>query len=136
MKGISQFLVGASSTLLLFGAGHAQVAQLDAIPGLPTPDQLASALSSGPPTSSHLLYPRVPLSTNDNTSIPLHDLQLLHPPPVPKSGTHCTVELLRHEFGVGSYDTPAVVEYSPPSGQECGMVGRWGGVVGNLTVYS
>ncbi|KAG8725364.1 hypothetical protein FRC09_001168 [Ceratobasidium sp. 395] len=140
MKGISQFLVGASSTLLLLGAhGHAQpqFAQLDAIPGLPTPDQLASALSSGPPTtSSRLLYPRVPLSTNDNTSIPLHDLQLLHPPPVPKSGTHCTVELLRHEFGVGSYDTPAVVEYSPPSGQECGMVGRWGGVVGNLTVYS
>ncbi|KAG8739451.1 hypothetical protein FRC10_005624 [Ceratobasidium sp. 414] len=119
MRGISQLLVGAST---LLGA-TAQLAQLDSIPGLPTPAQLASALASGPPSR---LHPRVPLSTNDNTSIPLHDVQLLHPPPVPKSGTHCTVELLKHEFGQGSYDTPAVVGYSPPSGEECGVVGRWG----------
>ncbi|KAG9090288.1 hypothetical protein FS749_000667 [Ceratobasidium sp. UAMH 11750] len=125
MRGISHLLVGA------LGA-TAQLAQLDSVPGLPTPSQLTSALASGPPTR---LYPRVPLSTNDNTSIPLHDVQLLHPPPVPK-GPHCTVELLKHAFGEGSYDTPTVVPYSPPSGKECGVVGRWGGVVGNLTVYS
>ncbi|KAG9082181.1 hypothetical protein FRC07_014286 [Ceratobasidium sp. 392] len=130
MRGISQLLLGASA---VFGA-TAQLAQLDSVPGLPTPDQLASLLSSGPP--SRHLYPRVPLSTNDNTSIPLHDVQLLHPPPVPKSGTSCTVELLKHEFGVGSYDTPAVVSYALPRGKGCGDVGRWGGVVGNLTVYS
>ncbi|KAG9095272.1 hypothetical protein FRC06_009968 [Ceratobasidium sp. 370] len=128
MREISQLMVGAST---LLGA-TAQLAQLDSIPGLPTPAQLASALASGPPSR---LYPRVPLSTNDNTSIPLHDVQLLHPPPVPK-GRHCTVELLKHEFGQGSYDTPAVVPYSPPSGKECGVVGHWGSVVGNLTVYS
>ncbi|EUC61988.1 peptide-N4-(N-acetyl-beta-glucosaminyl)asparagine amidase A [Rhizoctonia solani AG-3 Rhs1AP] len=108
-----------------------QLEQISAIPGLPTPAQLVSELGIG----LNSLDRRVPLSTNDNTSIPLVDLQILHPPPVPKTGTHCTVELLKYAFG-NSYDAPAVVSYSPPTSKECGNVGNWGAVVGNLTVYS
>jgi hypothetical protein len=109
----------------------AQLAQIDTVSGLPTPAQLAAALDSG---SNHFNR-RVPLSTNDNAMIPLVDLQVLHPPPVPKNGTHCTIELLNYAFG-NSYDAPAVVSYSPPASQECGTVGKWSTIVGNLTVYS
>ncbi|CAE6467831.1 unnamed protein product [Rhizoctonia solani] len=105
--------------------------QIDTISGLPTPAQLVSELGGGLNTLSR----RVPLSTNDNTTIPLVDLQILHPPPVPKTGTHCTVELLKYAYG-NSYDAPAVVPYSPPTSKDCGAVGSWGAVVGNLTVYS
>ncbi|KAH7345423.1 peptide N-acetyl-beta-D-glucosaminyl asparaginase amidase A-domain-containing protein [Rhizoctonia solani] len=108
-----------------------QLEQLGTISGLPTPAQLVSELGVG----LNNLNRRVPLSTNDNTSIPLVDLQILHPPPVPKTGTHCTVELLKYAFG-NSYDAPAVVSYSPPTSKDCGTVGNWGAVVGNLTVYS
>ncbi|KAF8597265.1 hypothetical protein BDV93DRAFT_527564 [Ceratobasidium sp. AG-I] len=138
MKSLSQVL-GAGALLAshaaVFGQdvfSVAQLAQLDAVPGLPTPAQLTSALKSGPGAR---LDRRVPLSTNDNTTVPLVDLQILHPPPTPKDGTHCTVELLRYAFG-NSYDAPAIVPYSPPNSKDCGTVGQWGAVVGNLTVYS
>ncbi|CUA70516.1 Peptide-N4-(N-acetyl-beta-glucosaminyl)asparagineamidase A [Rhizoctonia solani] len=108
-----------------------QLDQIGAVSGLPTPAQLISELGAG----LNNLDRRVPLSTNDNTTVPLVDLQILHPPPVPKTGTHCTVELLKYAFG-NSYDAPAVVSYSPPTSKDCGSVGSWGTVVGNLTVYS
>ncbi|CAE6354728.1 unnamed protein product [Rhizoctonia solani] len=108
-----------------------QLEQLEIINGLPSPVKLVSELDFG----LNDLDRRVPLSTDDNTTIPLVDLQILHPPPVPKTGTHCTVEILNHAFG-NSYDAPAVVPYSPPGNKECGTVGSWGGIVGNLTVYS
>ncbi|QRV90499.1 peptide-N(4)-(N-acetyl-beta-glucosaminyl)asparagine amidase A [Ceratobasidium sp. AG-Ba] len=123
MKTVSQILFG------LAGVATAQLAQLERVPGLPSPAQLAAALAAGPPAPH--LFPRVPLSTNDNVSIPLHSVQLLHPPPVPQGGSSCTVELLKYAFGDGSYDRPAVVSYSPPA---CAKGST--GVVGNLTVYA
>ncbi|KAF8707749.1 peptide-N4-(N-acetyl-beta- glucosaminyl)asparagine amidase A, partial [Rhizoctonia solani] len=132
-------LFGAASALLVaksFVLGQKvlevpHLEQLETIAGLPAPAHLFSELGTG----LNILDRRVPLSTNDNTTIPLVDLQISHPPPVPKTGTHCTVELLSYAFG-NSYDAPAVVPYSPPNNQECGTVGSWGAVVGNLTVYS
>lgn len=128
----SGVLLTSQATPIELGAiPVANLAQLDTVSGLSTPAKLASTLENGP---SHLNR-RVPLSTNDNTTIPLVDLQLLHPPPVPKTGTHCTIELLSYAFG-NSYDAPAVVSYSPPTSENCGTVGKWGAVVGNLSVYS
>ncbi|KAB5588609.1 Peptide-n4-(N-acetyl-beta-glucosaminyl)asparagine amidase A [Ceratobasidium theobromae] len=125
----SGVLLTSQATPIELGAiPVANLAQLDTVSGLSTPAKLASTLENGP---SHLNR-RVPLSTNDNTTIPLVDLQLLHPPPVPKTGTHCTIELLSYAFG-NSYDAPAVVSYSPPTSENCGTVGKWGAVVGNLS---
>ncbi|CAE6344582.1 unnamed protein product [Rhizoctonia solani] len=138
MKSFPQLLTAASALLasetLVLGQkvfGVPQLEQIRSVPGLPTPSQLISELGTG----LNILNRRVPLSTNDNTSIPLVDLQILNPPPVPRTGTYCTVELLKYAFG-NSYDAPAIVPYSPPNDKECGIVGSWGAVVGNLTVYS
>ncbi|CAE6467104.1 unnamed protein product, partial [Rhizoctonia solani] len=138
MKAFPPLLAAASALLASETIGLGQkvfevpeLEQLSTVSGLPTPAHLVSELGVG----LNSLNRRVPLSTNDNTTIPLVDLQILHPPPIPKTGTHCTVELLKYAFG-NSYDAPAVVSYSPPTSKDCGTVGSWGAVVGNLTVYS
>ena len=79
---------------------------------------------------------RVPLSTNDPTVAPLVDLQVYAPPAVPKHGSSCTVQLLEHSFGEGSYGAPAVVAYTPPTASACGQVGKWATVSMNISVYS
>ncbi|TFK40918.1 peptide N-acetyl-beta-D-glucosaminyl asparaginase amidase A-domain-containing protein [Crucibulum laeve] len=48
----------------------------------------------------------------------------------------CTVELISHSFGDGSYNAPAVVKYKPPTGPGCGKIGDWVAISVNLTVYS
>ena len=105
----------------------------------PSPEELAplwDALAAGPDASYPDLHTRVPLSTSDNTSAPLIDLQVYAPPVVPKAGSKCVVTLLEHDFGEGSYETPAVVAYTPPNQPSCGPVGDWAAVSLNLTVYS
>ncbi|KAJ8521749.1 hypothetical protein ONZ45_g1592 [Pleurotus djamor] len=79
---------------------------------------------------------RVPLMTDDDTVAPLIDLQVFAPPAIPKSGSSCTVELLKHSFGVNSYNAPAVVPYVPPTSSACGKVGEWAAISMNLSVYS
>lgn len=90
---------------------------------------ILEALASPPNT----LEARVPLSTNDNTSRPLVDMQIYQPPVVPKITSSCLVNLLTHDFG-NSYGTPAVVPYTPP--ENCGPIGKWAAISLNLTVYS
>ena len=106
----------------------------------PDPEELAplyQALADGPTEyETRSLERRVPLSTNDDTVSPLVDLQVYAPPVVPRTGPKCTVELLRHDFGDGSYNNAAIVPYSPPTGQDCGTPGDWAAVTFNLTVYS
>ncbi|KAI0825199.1 peptide N-acetyl-beta-D-glucosaminyl asparaginase amidase A-domain-containing protein [Trametes gibbosa] len=104
--------------------------------GQPRPgeiDPLYSALSAGAP-SHQVIEPRVPLSTDDHTVSPLIDLQVYAPPVVPTDGAKCTVELLKHDFGDGSYGTPAIVQYQPPP--SCGSPGSWTAITLNLTVFS
>lgn len=104
----------------------------------PTPEELAplyEALAEGPPSDSSIER-RVPLSTNDDTVAPLIDLQVYAPPVVPQGGTSCTVPLLQHDFGDGSYGNPAVVAYVPPTATNCGTPGEWAAITLNLTVYS
>ncbi|KAL0956183.1 hypothetical protein HGRIS_002343 [Hohenbuehelia grisea] len=101
----------------------------------PSPEELApllQGLAEGP----NELDKRVPLMTNDNTVAPLVDLQIFAPPVVPKGGTSCQLLLLNHSFGVGSYNAPAVVPYTPPTARNCGKVGEWAAISLNLTVYS
>jgi hypothetical protein len=105
----------------------------------PSPSELAplcAALSTGPYDASFELERRVPLMTDDSTRAPLVDLQVFAPPVVPKSGSKCTVTLLKHGFGDGSYGTPTVVPYAPPTAKACGPVGKWAAISLNLTVYS
>ena len=105
----------------------------------PSPEELAplyAALKEGPPAENPTLERRVPLSTNDDTVAPLVDLQVYAPPVVPRGGSKCTVELLKHDFGDGSYNNPAVVAYAPPEDKACGQPGDWAAVTLNLTVYS
>ena len=108
----------------------------------PNPEELAPlfrALAAGPssPDVDHpAIERRVPLSTNDDTVSPLVNLQVYAPPVVPHSGSRCTVELLRHDFGDGSYNNPAIISYSPPTDEACGTPGNWAAVTLNLTVYS
>ncbi len=110
----------------------------------PHPDELAPlyrALAAGPSSEAQAaehptIQRRVPLSTSDDTVSPLIDLQVYAPPVVPRSGSRCTVELLRHDFGDGSYNNPAIVPYGPPTDEACGTPGNWAAVTFNLTVYS
>ena len=105
----------------------------------PSPEEMAPlyrALANGFPTGKTTLERRVPLSTNDDTVAPLIDLMVYAPPIVPQGGLSCTVELLRHDFGDGSYNNPAVVEYNPPTAASCGKPGDWAAITLNLTVYS
>ncbi|KAK0456900.1 peptide N-acetyl-beta-D-glucosaminyl asparaginase amidase A-domain-containing protein [Armillaria borealis] len=74
------------------------------------------------------LTKRVPLMTDDPTVAPLVDLQVFAPPVVPQEGPSCQVELLRHSFGDGSYNNPAVVAYSPPTNSDCGNIGQWAAI--------
>ena len=104
----------------------------------PSPEELAplyEGLAEGPPNAL-TLERRVPLSTNDDTVVPLVDLQVYAPPIVPLGGTSCTVQLLQHAFGDGSYNNPAVVAYDPPTAPGCGTPGEWAAITLNLTVYS
>lgn len=87
---------------------------------------------ASPPLSQNL-DKRVPLSTHDNTTTPLIDLQVFQPPIIPSKGSFCTVRLLTYDFG-NSYGTPAVVPYKPPTGHECGETGKWAAISMNLTV--
>jgi hypothetical protein len=105
----------------------------------PSPEELApvyAELWAGPPSQDTKLEPRVPLSTNDKTSAPLVDLQVFAPPVVPSGGSKCVVELLKHDFGDGSYDSPAIAAYTPPGAAACGKVGQWAAISLNLSVYS
>ncbi|KAJ6569612.1 peptide N-acetyl-beta-D-glucosaminyl asparaginase amidase A-domain-containing protein [Mycena capillaripes] len=79
---------------------------------------------------------RVPLSTNDPTVAPLVDLQVFAPPATPNNGKSCTVTLLKHTFGDGSFNAPAIVDYVPPTDSSCGEVGKWATIGLNLSVYS
>lgn len=85
------------------------------------------------------LVERVPLMSNDSIKIPLVDLQVFAPPSnganaqSPKNA--CTIELLKHSFGVNSFNVPVIVQYIPPSPPECGKTGEWAGIYLNLTVY-
>lgn len=89
------------------------------------------------PGSTDWLEKRVPLSTDDPTVAPLISLQMFAPPVVPKDAVKgCTIELLKHSFGDGSYNTPAVVPYVPPTANGCGEPGKWAAVSLNLSVYS
>jgi hypothetical protein len=84
---------------------------------------------------------------------PLRNLQVHHPPVVPRSRS-CSVELLKHDFAF-SYcthrphllltssltfpplsDEPAIANYTPPHSRSCGRPGDWAAVVLNLTVAS
>ncbi|KAH8834855.1 peptide N-acetyl-beta-D-glucosaminyl asparaginase amidase A-domain-containing protein [Flagelloscypha sp. PMI_526] len=100
-----------------------------------TQDELAPLLSGLEDGLDHtqLLEKRVPLMTDDPTVAPLIDLQVWAPPVVPKHSLSCTVELLKHTFGEGSYNTPAIVSYTPPTDEACGVAGQWSAVSMNLT---
>lgn len=80
------------------------------------------------------LEARVPLMTDDDTVSPLFSVQVHAPTDIPTRGTSCTLKLLEHEFGVGSYNAPAVVPYTPPGDAACGPVGKWAAVTMNLSV--
>ncbi|KAJ7642299.1 peptide N-acetyl-beta-D-glucosaminyl asparaginase amidase A-domain-containing protein [Mycena rosella] len=100
----------------------------------PSPEELAPLLAG---LAGQLqIERRVPLSTDDPTVAPLVDLQVFAPPVVPKNGESCTVTLLQHSFGDGSFNAPAVVEYIPPTHSSCGEVGKWATISLNLSVYS
>lgn len=106
--------------------------------GQPSTEEIAplyQALSTGSPNYPSIA-PRVPLSTNDATASPLIDLQVYAPPVVPTGGSKCTVELLKHDFGDGSYGVPAIVPYDPPQHPSCGWPGSWAAITLNLTVFS
>ncbi|KAF9456805.1 peptide N-acetyl-beta-D-glucosaminyl asparaginase amidase A-domain-containing protein [Collybia nuda] len=79
---------------------------------------------------------RVPLSTDDPTVAPLAELQVFAPPTIPDGGNSCSLELLKHSFGDGSYNTPAVIRYAPPTSPSCGEIGKWAAITLNLTVSS
>lgn len=105
----------------------------------PSPADLApllKGLQERPVSASIDLEKRVPLSTDDPTVAPLIDFQVFAPPAIPVGGTHCDVQLLSHTFGDGSFGTPAIVAYAPPSDSACGTVGKWATISLNLTVYS
>ncbi|KAK4698865.1 hypothetical protein P7C70_g7405, partial [Phenoliferia sp. Uapishka_3] len=68
-----------------------------------------------------------------NTTTPLRNVNVAHPPVVPKGGRKCEVLLLKHDFA-NSYYAPAIVDYVPPT--RCGEVGKWAAVVLNITVTS
>ncbi|KZV91488.1 hypothetical protein EXIGLDRAFT_615646 [Exidia glandulosa HHB12029] len=72
--------------------------------------------------------------TDDVTVAPLYSVQVHAPTDVPAHGTSCTVTLLEHSFGVGSYNAPAVVAYAPPTDKACGAVGEWAAVTMTLNV--
>ncbi|TBU35121.1 peptide N-acetyl-beta-D-glucosaminyl asparaginase amidase A-domain-containing protein [Dichomitus squalens] len=105
----------------------------------PAPEELVplfDALARGPSTVHANLAPRVPLSTNDDTVSPLVDLQVYAPPVLPQGGTKCTVQLLQHDFGDGSYNNPTIVPYKPPTEDACGAPGGWAAITLNMTVFS
>ncbi|RDX55992.1 hypothetical protein OH76DRAFT_1460658 [Lentinus brumalis] len=106
----------------------------------PSSEELAvlyAALEVGPPEHpTPTVERRVPLSTDDDTVTPLIDLQVYAPPVVPQGGSKCTVDLLKHDFGDGSYNNPAIAAYTPPPDKACGQPGNWAAVTLNLTVYS
>jgi hypothetical protein len=114
---------------VLLPLGHAQPSPAELQP-------LYSALAHPPKLG--VLHPRVPLSTDDPTSVPLVDLMVYVPPVTPAKSpdTGCTVTILKHDFGTDSYGKPAVVLYAPPQTKSCGKVGEWAAVTMNLTVYS
>ena len=79
---------------------------------------------------------QLPIQKQSTTPVPLVDLQVFAPPAIPQGGTNCTVELLKHSFGNGSYNNPVVVQYAPPSAPSCGEVGKWATIAMNLSVYT
>ena len=104
----------------------------------PAPEDLApllKGLAENPLKNGIELEKRVPLMTDDPAVAPLIDLQVFAPPVVPRNGPSCTVELLKHTFGIGSYNAPAVIPYTPPTDPSCGEVGKWAAVSMNLSVY-
>ncbi|KAJ7139541.1 peptide N-acetyl-beta-D-glucosaminyl asparaginase amidase A-domain-containing protein [Mycena epipterygia] len=103
----------------------------------PSPAELAPLLAGlGGQPQEAAVQRRVPLSTNDPIVAPLIDLQVYAPPVTPKNGKSCTVTLLQHSFGDGSYNSPTVVDYTPPTDPSCGEVGQWATISLNLSVYS
>lgn len=102
----------------------------------PSPLESLSSSRLGEPSGAPDLENRVPLFTEDRVPAPLLDLQVFAPPVVPQGGTSCVVELLKHAFGNGSYNAPAVVRYVPPTAPNCGSIGKWATVALNLSVYS
>lgn len=115
------------AALLLTSLGRGVVAQ-------PSPEELAPLLAGL--GEQPQIERRVPLSTDDLTVAPLIDLQVFAPPATPKNGKRCSVTLLQHSFGDGSYNAPAVVAYTPPTDPACGEVGKWAAISLNLSVYS
>lgn len=61
-------------------------------------DPLLRGLAQKP--SVQELEKRVPLMTDDPTTAPLVSLQVFAPPAVPHDGTSCSIELMKHTFGV------------------------------------
>ncbi|KAL8286729.1 hypothetical protein RQP46_004257 [Phenoliferia psychrophenolica] len=68
-----------------------------------------------------------------NATVPLRNVQVAHPPVVPKGGRTCEVVLVQHDFA-NSYYAPAIVDYTPPVA--CGAAGEWAAIVLNITVTS
>ncbi|KAF8887761.1 peptide N-acetyl-beta-D-glucosaminyl asparaginase amidase A-domain-containing protein [Infundibulicybe gibba] len=99
------------------------------------PAELAPLLAGLSRKPSPDLEKRVPLSTDDNTVAPLVDLQVYAPPAIPADGTSCSVQLLSHSFGDGSFNEPVVVPYTPPASSACGEIGKWSVIALNLTVH-
>ncbi|KAK7064714.1 peptide N-acetyl-beta-D-glucosaminyl asparaginase amidase A-domain-containing protein [Favolaschia claudopus] len=107
-----------------------------AVVSQPSPEELEPLLVGLDNAPQPEIERRVPLSTNDPTVAPLVDLQVFAPPVTPRNGKSCTVTLLKHTFGDGSYNAPAVVDYIPPTDESCGEVGKWAAISMNLSVYS
>ncbi|KAF7340114.1 Peptide-n4-(N-acetyl-beta-glucosaminyl)asparagine amidase a [Mycena venus] len=111
-----------------------------AVVAQPSPEELApllAGLEARPQlVKEATIERRVPLMTDDPTVAPLIDLQVFAPPVVPKNGESCTVTLLNHTFGDGSFNAPAIVDYVPPTEASCGEVGKWATISMNLSVFS
>ncbi|KAJ7456451.1 peptide N-acetyl-beta-D-glucosaminyl asparaginase amidase A-domain-containing protein [Mycena latifolia] len=122
---------------MLCGAALLVISFSWAVIAQPSPEDLAPLLAGlERQPQIRQIDRRVPLSTNDPTVAPLIDLQVFAPPVTPKNATSCTEILLEHSFGDGSYNAPAVVEYTPPTHPSCGEVGKWAAISLNLSVYS
>ncbi|KAJ6573981.1 peptide N-acetyl-beta-D-glucosaminyl asparaginase amidase A-domain-containing protein, partial [Mycena vulgaris] len=126
-----------TQTSMFYGAALLLLSLSCAVVAQPSAEELAPLLTglAGQPQEIEIER-RVPLSTNDPTAAPLIDLQVFAPPVSPKNGKSCTVTLLQHSFGDGSFNAPAVVEYAPPTHASCGEVGKWATISLNLSVYS
>lgn len=96
------------------------------------PSSSRALFNPGSP-SEQLLFSPPSVHDLNNDTFPLRNLQISHPPIVPKGGKSCKVLLLHHAFA-NSYYTPAIVDYSPPSASECGAPSDWAALVLTLEV--